>query len=102
MEERYLATLGNTSSSSSSTSLSKEDSDLKGALGLIGAPGIGTEKVRRNGDEAMWRGGGGVLEIQKVESLIASSNCFFFVFFVFFSLNLKINLTFMSKFNVFN
>ena len=55
-----------------------------GALGLIGAPGIGMEKVRRNGDEAMWRGGGGVLEIQKVESLIASSNYCFFSFFSFF------------------
>ena len=83
-QERNLETLGNTSSSSSSsTSLSKEDSDLKGALGLIGAPGIGTEKVRRNGDEAMWRDGGGVLEIQKVESLIASSKGFF-LFFLFF------------------
>ena len=81
MEESILEVLRNSRwSSSSSTVLA---SDLKGALGLIGAPGIGTEKVRRNGDEAMWRGGGGVLEIQKVESLIASSKGFF-LFFLFF------------------
>ena len=90
MEESILEVLRNSRwSSSSSTVLA---SDLKGALGLIGAPGIGTEKVRRNGDEAMWRDGGGVLEIQKVESLIASSKGFF-LFFVFL-------FKFENKFNV--
>jgi hypothetical protein len=82
MDERNLEALGNSRLSSSSSTLSS--SSWLAALGLIGAPGIGMEKVRRNGDEAMWRGGGGVVEFQKVESLIASSNYCFFFFFCYF------------------